>query len=218
MVHNLFFVIMSCIESVKTMTKQTTNHSFFSRIISDRTGATRTTLHDYLEDEFLQKDGTAVIDINLNDVDVFDPISYGHQLDLNPDIIEYIDKKVNLIPIVYPIVLRFHASNLTDETKTQIEHCLREHYYVELQDKAWDKRNNKMQILYLTVLGLVFISLYIYSVFVLEEGLFVEFLSVVGSFALWEAADRFLLERQSIKFQMNESAQCYESKIMFMDE
>lgn len=161
------------------------------------------TLRHYVEREYLDETGNAVIDINLYEgLDLFEPLSMGKQKEIHPDIIDFIDRKSNLIPGTNPIILRFHGGELSDEEKKQAADCLKEHYTVALQDRAWDLRANNMQLMVLSIIGVALISLYLFCALKLEEGLFLEVLSIIGSFALWEATDRFLIERSVIRRDM----------------
>ncbi len=80
--------------------------------------------------------------------------------------------------------------------------CLMEHYTVALHDKVWDLRSNNIQLVVLTALGVVLLSVYLLCALYLDNALFIEILSILGSFALWEAADRFLIERAAIRREM----------------
>ncbi len=173
-----------------------------------RTARKIKTLRQYVEQEYLDEEGNAVIDIHLYEgLELFDPLSMGKQRDINPEIIDFIDRKSNLIPNNHPIILRFHGGTPSEEEKQQAADCLEEHYAVVLQDRAWDLRSNNMQLMILAIIGVAFVSLYLFCALKLEEGLFLEILSIIGSFALWEAADRFLIERSAIRKDMAGIAQ-----------
>ncbi len=188
-----------------------------SREIQDATKIK--TLRQYVEREYLDEAGNAVIDIRLYEgLELFDSLSMGKQRDINPEIIDFIDRKSNLIPGASPIILRFHGGEVSEEDKQQAKACLEEHYTVALQDRAWDLRSNNMQLIFLSIIGVALISLYLFCALKLENGLFLEILSIIGSFALWEAADRFLIERSAIRRDMVGIAQNKIQIVEFVDQ
>ncbi len=186
------------------------DRSEYRRCLSEeiRTAHKIKSLREYVKQEYLDAEGNAVIDVHLyEEIELFDPLSMGKQTDIHPEIIEFIDRKTNLIPGTNPIIIRFHGGRLSEEDKKQAEECLREHYSVVLHDRAWDLRANNMQLILLSIIGIALISLYLFCALKLEDSIFLEVLSIIGSFAVWEAADRFLIERTAIRRDMMAIAQ-----------
>ncbi len=176
-------------------------------------------LHDYVKEEYLEEGGNAIIDIQLYEgLELFDPLSMGKQIDINPEIIDYIDRKSNLIPVTIPIVIRFHGRSLTTQQQDQVRACLEEHYSNALHDRCWDYRTNKREIIYLTILGVALIFIYLVCSITLDNPLFVEILGIFGSFAMWEAADCFILERVAIKNDLYSIAQNKTQTIEFYED
>lgn len=176
------------------------------------------TLHHYIDQEYMDDDGYAVIDVCLyEELEIYAPMSMGRQRDLNPEIYDFIEQKAYMIPAQIPLKIRFHGKRLSDDEKEEIRRLLSEHYTVILHDKAWDKRNNGRKLLGMTVVGVVFLSLYFFFALKREDGLFLEILSVIGSFALWEAADCFLLERRDINMEMFNTAQHLTQEVEFVE-
>ena len=66
-----------------------------------------------------------------------------------------------------------------------------------------------------TVIGVVFLGLYLMLALKRDDTLFLEILSVIGSFSLWEAANCYLVERREIKRHMRETAQFLTMEIQF---
>lgn len=176
------------------------------------------TLHHYIEQEYMDADGYAAIDVCLYEgLELYDPMSVGRQRDLNQEIYDFIEQKANIIPAQVPLKIRFHGGNLSPEQKKEIQCLLSEHYTVMLHDKAWDKRINRRKLFGMTVVGVVFLSLYFFFALKREDGLFLEILSVIGSFALWEAADCMILERREINTEILNTAQHLTQDIEFME-
>ena len=79
--------------------------------------------------EYLCADGMAQIDVNLYEgVNLFNPLSFGKQRDLNSDIYELIDAKLYTIPLKYPIRICFHGSvpdpQIQIEIASKVDHNL----------------------------------------------------------------------------------------------
>ena len=174
-------------------------------------------LHQYIEQEYMDADGYAVIDICLYDgLEWVDPMSMGRQRDLNPEIYAFIERKANIIPAQIPLKLRFHGDGVSVPEQDEIRRLLAEHYTVVLHDKIWDKRNNRRKLVGLFAVGLAFLSLYFFFALQREDGLFLEVLSVIGSFAVWEAADCLILERREINTEILNTAQNLTQDVEFV--
>lgn len=172
--------------------------------------------HEYIEDEFLE-DGKAVIYINLEELDtIYHPLSYGQQRELSVDIYDYIDSKTYYIPARYPVKILFLKGCLDLNQKEQIAHLLKEHYTAILQDKRMDLKINTMKIIGLTVLGVLLLGLYFLLELTDQRQLFMEFLSIAGTFSLWEAVDFYLLERKQIQSEWLNAGQSALCEINFI--
>ena len=177
------------------------------------------TLRQYIDQEYMDADGYAVIDIALYDGFArYHPLSLGRQLDLNEEIYDFIEQKASIIPAQLPLKLSFHGGNLDAAEQERVRQLLTEHYTVCLHDKLWDKRINRRKLVGMSAVGLFFLSLYFYFALKREDGLFLEVLSVVGSFALWEAADSLMLERRDINAEIRNIAQHLTQEVVFAAE
>lgn len=175
------------------------------------------TLHDYIDQEFMDGDGYAVIDVRLDqELELYDPLSMGKQQDLNPEIYDFIERKADIIPAQIPLKIRFHGREIGAPEQEKIRRLLAEHYTVMMHDKMWDSRSCARKLVGLSVVGVAFLSLYFFFALSREDGLFLEILSVIGSFALWEAADCFILERREIHTQMLNTAQYLTQDVEFV--
>lgn len=177
------------------------------------------TLHDYIDQEFMDEDGYAVIDVRLYDgLELYDPLSVGKQRDLNPEIYDFVERKANIIPAQIPLKIRFRGRGIDVPEREEIRRLLAEHYTVIMHDKMWDRRNSSRKLIGLSAVGVAFLSLYFFFALSREDGLFLEILSVIGSFALWEAADCFILERREIYTEMLNTAQYLTQDVEFIAE
>ncbi|MCC3868282.1 hypothetical protein [Terrisporobacter mayombei] len=172
-------------------------------------------IQDYFFHEYINEDNKIQIDINIyKGFDIFEPLSMGKQKDLNKEIYDFIDEKIHMIPHKYEICICFYNSNLTKKEEKEIKSIIEEHYYLILREKRINLRINTIKILSLTVIGVLLLSLY----FILEihsnKPVFMEFLSIAGSFALWEAVDFYLLERRGLEIERLDVGQVALSQII----
>lgn len=176
------------------------------------------TLRRYLDEEYMNDEGVGVIDVCLSEgLELYDPLSWGRQRELNPEIYDFIGQKANLLPAQVPLRICFHG-HVPPEDQEQIRRLMAEHYSLELQDRMWDLRSNRHKLTGMVAVGVVFLSLYFFFALREDDGLFLELLSVIGSFALWEAADCFLLERRAITRDMMNIAQHMTQEVVFPDD
>lgn len=167
--------------------------------------------------EYLCSDGKAQIDVALPEGGgIFDPLSIGRQRDLNRDIYDYIDRRLYAIPTLYEIRVCFHGELPKDMSEEEIRAMFTEHYAFMFRDKEADLRINSLKMMGLALCGIVFLTLY----FALElsnlKPLFMEFLSIMGTFALWEAVDCWLLERKALKMERLYAGQAVLSEVVFV--
>lgn len=175
-------------------------------------------LRRYLESEYMERDD-AVIHISIYEgLQLFDPLSMGRQLELNPEIIDYIDHRTAIIPARIPVRICFHGGDLSDEQKQLIRKCLIEHYTVVMHDKQWDKRINTRKVIILAAFGIAILGFHLSGYFTDRGGITTEVLSIVASFTLWEAVDLFMLERTGIRKQLADTAQLMNQTVEFRDD
>lgn len=163
-------------------------------------------LTQYIQQEYLEDDH-AIVYVDASQLDLFDSLSYGKQLDLNEDFYSFIERKVYPVPVKYPVVIRFCRRNFTSEEQSLIKKLIVERYSVELRDKILDLKINKIKVTALTVIGVLLLGIYFSLELANLGNIFMEFLSIAGTFALWEAVDFYLLERKDLKTQKYNTGQ-----------
>lgn len=174
-------------------------------------------LETYIKDEYMEGD-KAVIYVNcLNEEDIFESYSYQSQKSLNPAIYDFIDSKVYLIPAAYPVEIRFVNKAFSKHEVEEIREIIKEHYSLILRDKLIDLRINMIKITALLIIGIVLLGIY-FSLQLADMGsLFMEFLSIAGTFALWEAVDFYILERKQVENERFNAGQMALASIQFED-
>lgn len=172
----------------------------------------------YLKANYLQPDGTALIEIDLSSTDIFNPLSYGKGRTLNQDIFDLIDDESNLIPATIPLHIRFHAASLTSDQKDEIENLYREHYQALVYDQEWDHRQNRFRFWRLTIVGAVLMALYIYFSVSAEDSIGLEVLSTLASVALWLAAEILLVTNRDVRIAIHNLHQLRDASIEFEED
>lgn len=164
-------------------------------------------------------EGYVCIDIRIGgDMELYDPLSIGENLDLNSDIYAFIDQQANIIPSLIPLRIRFHGRSVSPEEQENIRRIMHRHYTMQTYDIAWDKALNFRKMIGFTAFGVAVLSLYFYFLLATDTEMATEILSIVGSFSLWEAADAFLLERPRLKRELGNIQQNINQKIEFIED
>lgn len=163
-------------------------------------------MSEYIKEEYIEASGIAVIDVNLDNFEVFNPLSMGKQRTLNKEIIEYIDEKSYPIPVDIPIQINIHGS-FDDTVKEEIINKLQEHYDLMLNDKKFDLKINAIRSGALFTIGVILLIFYLLLANFTVNKLWYEILSIVSTFIIWEAADFFILERYALRVSYYEIAQ-----------
>ena len=150
-------------------------------------------------EEIIDESGYAVIDVKLpSEEELYDPLSTGNNLDLNPAIYDFIDQQANIIPSKVPLKIRMHG-DVAEDRQEEIKRLMHRHYMMRSYDVTWDFAANFRKALFLIIFGIAVLSVYFLVTVLLNNPLFAEILSIVGSFSLWEAANAILLDRPSLK-------------------
>lgn len=174
-------------------------------------------LVEYAED-IIGEDGYAVIDVRLPSADeLYNPLSIGTNLDLNPEIYDFIDAQANIIPARIPLRIRFHGS-ADEQTRQEIKRLMRRHYTMRSYDVTWDAAANTRKIIFLSLFGIAVLAVYFTVSVLTGNELFAEILSIVGTFSLWEAANAILLDRPALRRKRNDIEQNISQSIEFVDD
>ncbi len=175
-------------------------------------------LRDYIDKEFIDADGNAVVEINLYDgINMFDKLSRRDQSDLNEEIYEYIDRKVKIIPPHIPIKLVFFGSNLNDEEKGRVRQLIKEHYSIELFNQQKNRRILRKKTNRLVAIGIIIFILVFYLESIEGYKVLTDFLSIVGTFSLWEVANTLILARKDVKYDTLHKAKMLAVDVEFFD-
>ena len=176
-------------------------------------------LEGYIKHEFLTKDGSADIFINIDEkYDLFDSWTMGAQTDLEKDVYDYIEEKTSMLGNQVPINLHIVGCDFTPHEQEIIRHLLREHYAIELYKVQQEYNKLKQKIFSLILVGvssfILYTSLYLLSNF----SYLIEVFGFLFSFALWEAMDCIIYAFSDVKEQREAVTQNLLLDVDFSDE
>lgn len=160
-------------------------------------------------------EGNAVVDVNLEGVPLYEPLSLKGQKDLNGEIYDYIEEQTNVIPAAIPLRVRLHG-DFTQDEQDEIRKIINRHYIMKSFDVSWDLVANFRKMLFLALFGAAVLAVYLYLAITGKNAFTVEILSIIGSFSLWEAADCLLLERPHLRREFKNTEQSINEKIEFV--
>lgn len=169
-----------------------------------------------LEQVYGTANGRTVVTVNCAEIaELFTPYSSGNLLELQPELIDYIDRKVYPIPAHRPLTLQFLGWRQPEGQKYRTEQCLHIHYLLVLHDKRLDLRVNFWKSLLLFCFGAGMLVLSFSLDTWIDNRLFSEVLSVIATFSLWETAGFVLLERRQLKEEWLNAGQLVLAELEF---
>lgn len=92
---------------------------------------------------------------------------------------------------------------------------IQEHYMYVFLDKKEDLRINLFKTIGMTVFGIILLTIYFTIEIKSSNPIFMEFLSIAGWFAVWEAVDTWVLQRKKIKIDYFIAGRAVLSEITF---
>lgn len=160
-----------------------------------------------------------IVNVNIDgNTNLFNEFSPDEDKSINPEIINYMEEKAYEIPLKKHLIFNFKGKEIGEEDKYKIRSAIKSRYCFKLSDKYSDLKSNLATSIILFMLGVLIIGLYFYLSLTLENPLFLEILTIVGSFSIWESVDYFVLQRSSIKREILDILQLLESDVIFNDK
>ena len=165
-------------------------------------------LNGYIRNEYLTDDKDADIYLNINDKsELFDSRTRGRQIDLHPDIYDYIETKSSMLESDVQIELHISGIELTQHEQGVVRHVIKEHYAIELYKVQKEYKRIRNKICKLILVGLVSFLLYTLIFFLTDFEFGVEILGFLFSFALWEGFDSMIYGYNEVKKQREDTTQ-----------
>lgn len=174
----------------------------------------RGTVKDFVSREFINDNGDAVIDVNLEDDDnLFSP--YSDKKVLNPEILDYIDQLADPIPAHIPLVINFIVDDERKVDQNYIRSAFRRHYWLSYKDKVREAKRNLVTALILSGIGIFMVFLY-YNLKQFAPLLFVNEIVLISSWVfVWEGVNRFFLGRREKRIDMINEGQMAVATVNF---
>lgn len=176
-------------------------------------------LEEMFTDEYLCEDGKAQIDVNLcKDAEIFHPLSFGKQHDLTNEIYSLIDEKLHVIPLKYAVRICFCGQILSEKQQKEVQGLLLQHYLRSLRNKKADLRVNFIKTMWMTIVGILLLSIYFALDLIASNPVFMEFLSIAGWVAAWEAVDSWFLQRKALRIEYWHAGRAALCEVVFSKE
>jgi len=176
-------------------------------------------LNGYIRNEFMTDDKDADIYLHITDKsELFDSRTHGRQIDLKPDIYEYIEKKSSMLDSDIQIELHISGIELTQHEEGIVRHLVKEHYAIELYkvEKEFKKIRNK--ICKLMLLGIISLFFYIIIFFNTDFQFGIEILGFLFSFSLWEGFTYMINDYKKIKSIREDTTQNLLINVVFKEQ
>lgn len=132
------------------------------------------------------------------------------RLTLNGDLLAYLVERYTEKEFGKKTVLRFTGMEIDNE---RLKAALRHHVETELERNRREKRRNHLKQMRLFLIGLAFVTAGILLGQILDA-VPVEILSIVGSFAVWEAANIWIVENPGLDLQRRRFRKLLEAEIV----
>lgn len=170
-------------------------------------------VRNIIDSEFME-DGKGIVHVNVEEL--YNPMSVGNFRQLNGEIFDYIEYAANLLPSMLPLRIIFHG--VKEEDREKVPYLFKLHYELDMQDLFWDKRVNGSRLLYMTIIGVIFVVMALVLAFMGKGDLFREILSIFGSYCLCDAAGCYFVERRQYNRSLLEAAQFLTAELVFADD
>lgn len=144
-------------------------------------------------------DNEAHILIKINDISEIiskNSVKYNEMLELS--FIELIDRKVNYMPLDYPMVLEIQNKTLSSEEKILIRKLIKNYYSLKLAEKEMDLKQLKRKINFFLIFGIIVFAIFALLYSQTDFPIITEILSFIGSFSLWESAELKIFEQDTL--------------------
>ncbi len=156
----------------------------------------RGSVRDFVEHEYIDDDGNAIIDVNLEEDDnLFSP--YSDKKVLNPDILHYIDTLADPLPAHLPLVVNFIVDDKTKLDQDFIKRAFKRHYWLSYKQMTFEMHRISITSLIFFSIGLSILFVYV----MLDRSgidIFVNELILIASWVfIWESVSRFFFGRRS---------------------
>ncbi|MGN1370791.1 MAG: hypothetical protein ACI4XM_00715 [Candidatus Coprovivens sp.] len=145
-------------------------------------------------------DNEAYISLKVSDYkSIISDFSLEDQPVLKAEFIEVIEKRAEIIPLDYPLVLEIHNKTFSAEQKITVRKLIKNRFTFISINKETELKRIKQKSYYFLMLGIVtfIISMLLYNVKLLIP--IYEILYFIASFSIWEFGELVIFEQDDLK-------------------
>ena len=162
---------------------------------------------------FSENEDDVIIDVKVdNNTQLFSDYNYDNKKTLHKDLCDYLWENTKLVPSNKDLTINIYDRSTV--TENQIEKAIKNHYRREY--KHAKNKLEKINIFTLSclIVGILFLAALVF----LHEAInnyYVDIIfEIIAWVLIWEAVDRFFLERPSIKRQCKRIQKLYSAKVV----
>lgn len=171
-------------------------------------------IDDFVENEYIDENGTAVINIQLSNTDnLFSP--YSEKKVLNQDLMNYIDSQADPISPEIPIIINFIVDDVNKVDEVYIKRAIKRYYWLSYRSKKKELRRLTITsaILFLVGIGITIVYQILYR---LNVDLFANEIILIASWVfIWEAVSRFTFNRRAKQIDLLNEGQMAVASVRF---
>ena len=178
---------------------------------------TKFNYNKFVRDFYLEKN-TAYVSVNIDNYnDVISKYSISNYEWLNPEFADYVEETAYYIPIQYDIALDING-HFTKEQEEIIKKTIKEYFGVKLGDAQNDLDTNKLLNILLFVVAVLFLIIFFVVTFYIPSFKFLEPISIISWFIMWELLDNNFIKRQHLRAKKIDLAQLVNMEIKFNED
>ena len=178
---------------------------------------TKFNYNKFVRDFYLEKN-TAYVSVNIDNYnDVISKYSISNYEWLNPEFADYVEETAYYIPIQYDIALDING-HFTKEQEEIIKKTIKEYFGVKLGDAQNDLDTNKLLNILLFVVAVLFLIIFFVVTFYIPSFKFLEPISIISWFIVWELLDNNFVKRYHLKTKKIDLAQLVSMEIKFNED
>ena len=176
-------------------------------------------LAEYMKNEYTTLDKDADVYLNIGERDeIFDSWTVENQIDLENDIYEFVEEKIEMLECDIPINLHILGYEFTSKEEGMIKHLFKEHYSIELYKIQREYKKTRNKAINMLVIGFVSLLIYFYFIIFNDNDIPSEIFAFLFSFSLWESFDSIIYNLSEIKEQREKITQLLLMDVDFENE
>ncbi len=174
----------------------------------------RGTVQEFVENEYMDEEGTAIITINLKNADnLFSP--YSAKKTLNQELMRYIDSQADPLPPELPLVINFVVDDVSKVDQEFIRRAIKRYYWLSYKAMTKDLRRIMINSLVFLLIGMGILALY-ETLNRLDIDLFINPFILIASWVfIWEAFSSFMFNRREKQIERANEGQMAVATVRF---